>query len=51
MGDYEDLAALKADDRERLERNALDRARHEFADKMPIEYAGRQRDASGCPRS
>ena len=38
MGDYADLAALKADLRERLARNALDRARHEFSDKI-IEYA------------
>ena len=38
MGDYADLAALKADIEERLRRNALDRARHEFADKI-IEYA------------
>jgi trigger factor len=38
MGEYEDLAALKADIRERLGRNALDRARHEFSDKI-IEYA------------
>jgi trigger factor len=38
MGDYADLAALKADIETRLKRNALDRARHEFADKI-IEYA------------
>jgi trigger factor len=38
MGDYDDLAALKADVETRLKRNALDRARHEFADKI-IEYA------------
>lgn len=38
LGDFEDLAALRADVRRRLERNALDRARHEFADKI-IEYA------------
>jgi trigger factor len=38
MGDYETLAALKADIAERLGRNALDRARHEFSDKI-IEYA------------
>jgi len=38
MGEYADLAALKADIRERLGRNALDRARHEFSDKI-IEYA------------
>ncbi len=38
MGAYEDLAALRADVGERLRRNALDRARHEFSDKV-IEYA------------
>ena len=38
MGDYADLAALKAEVRERLGRNALDHARHEFSDKI-IEYA------------
>jgi trigger factor len=38
MGDYADMAALKADIETRLKRNALDRARHEFADKI-IEYA------------
>jgi trigger factor len=38
MGDYADLAALKTDIAERLRRNALDRARHEFSDKI-IEYA------------
>ena len=38
MGDYADLAALKVDVAERLRRNALDRARHEFSDKI-IEYA------------
>jgi trigger factor len=38
MGDYPDMAALKADIAERLGRNALDRARHEFSDKI-IEYA------------
>ena len=38
MGDYADLPALKADIAERLGRNALDRARHEFSDKI-IEYA------------
>jgi trigger factor len=38
MGDYADMPALKADVDERLHRNALDRARHEFADKI-IEYA------------
>ena len=38
MGDYADLAALRAEIKTRLERNALDRARHEFSDKI-IEYA------------
>ena len=38
MGDYADLAALKADVGERLRRNALDKARHEFSDRI-IEYA------------
>ncbi len=38
MGEYADLAALKADIDARLRRNALDKARHEFADKI-IEYA------------
>ena len=38
MGDYADLAALKADVAERLRRDALDRARHEFSDKI-IDYA------------
>jgi trigger factor len=38
MGEYQDLAGLKADIDARLRRNALDKARHEFADKI-IEYA------------
>ena len=38
MGDFADLAALRAEVRQRLERNALDRARHGFADRI-IEYA------------
>ncbi len=38
MGDYEDLAALRAEIEVRLGRNALDRARHDFSDKI-IEYA------------
>jgi trigger factor len=38
MGEYADLAALKAEIGERLRRNALDRARHEFADRI-IDYA------------
>ena len=38
IGNFEDLAALKAEVKGRLERNALDHARHDFADKI-IEYA------------
>jgi trigger factor len=38
MGDFTDLADLRVNVRERLGRNAIDRARHEFADKI-IEYA------------
>jgi trigger factor len=38
LGDFADVDALRADVKARLERNALDRARHEFADKI-IEYA------------
>jgi trigger factor len=38
VGDYPDLAALREDIGRRLGRNALDRARHEFADRI-IEYA------------
>ena len=38
MGTFETLQALKADIAARLRRNALDRARHEFSDKI-IEYA------------
>jgi trigger factor len=38
MGEYADLDALKADVAERLRRNALDHARHEFSDRI-IEYA------------
>jgi trigger factor len=38
MGEYADLAALKAEVGERLRRNALDRARHEFSDRI-IDYA------------
>ncbi len=38
MGDFADLAALKVEVRHRLERNALDKARHGFADRI-IEYA------------
>ncbi len=38
MGAFEDLAALRAEVKTRLEGNALDKARHEFSDKI-IEYA------------
>jgi trigger factor len=38
LGAFADLAALRAEVKARLERNALDKARHEFADKI-IEYA------------
>jgi trigger factor len=38
LGDYADLDALRVEIKARLERNALDKARHEFADKI-IEYA------------
>jgi trigger factor len=38
LGDFADLAALKADVRRRLERSALDRARHDFADRI-IDYS------------
>src|SRR5436190_1262051 len=38
LGDFADLDALRADIKTRLERNADDRARHEFADRI-IDYA------------
>ena len=38
IGKFDDLATLRAEVKARLERNALDRARHDFADKI-IEYA------------
>jgi trigger factor len=38
VGPYDDLAALRADLRERMAASALDRARHAFADRI-IEYA------------
>jgi trigger factor len=38
MGEYATLADLRVDVKKRLERNALDRARHAFSDKI-IEYA------------
>ncbi|MFL5718198.1 MAG: trigger factor [Chloroflexota bacterium] len=38
LGDFADVEALRTDIKRRLERNALDRARHGFADRI-IEYA------------
>lgn len=38
LGDYQDLVSVRADVRVRLERNALDHARHAFADRI-IDYA------------
>jgi trigger factor len=38
LGDYADLDALRAEVKRRLERNALDRARHVFADRI-IDFA------------
>jgi trigger factor len=38
LGDFADADALRADIKARLERNALDRARHGFADRI-IDYA------------
>jgi trigger factor len=38
LGSYDDLAALRAEIKARLERNALDRARHVFADRI-IDFA------------
>ncbi len=38
MGDFVDVAELRSEVRKRLERNALDKARHEFSDRI-IEYA------------
>jgi trigger factor len=38
MGDFEDLAELRREVKARLERNALDKARHGFSDRI-IEYA------------
>ena len=38
LGDYPTLDALRVDVRRRLERNALDRARHDFSDRI-IDYA------------
>jgi trigger factor len=39
LGDFPDMAALRTEVRGRLEANAIDRARHDFADRI-IEYAG-----------
>jgi trigger factor len=38
MGDFVDIVAMRAEIREKLKENALDKARHEFADKI-IDYA------------
>jgi len=38
MGDYDGVAGLRDEIRKRLERSALDKARHEFADRI-VEYA------------
>jgi trigger factor len=38
LGPYDDLAALRSEIGQRLERNALDRARHVFADRI-IDFA------------
>jgi trigger factor len=38
MGDFANVAEMRDEIRQRLERNAIDRARHEFADRI-IEYA------------
>jgi trigger factor len=38
MGEFADVDAMRSEIRHRLERNALDRARHGFADRI-IEYA------------
>lgn len=38
MGEFDDLSSLRAEVRGRLERNALDHARHEFADRI-IDYS------------
>ncbi len=38
MGDFDDVAELRSEIRKRLERNALDKARHTFSDQI-IEYA------------
>jgi trigger factor len=38
LGPYEDLETLRGEVRRRLERNAIDKARHDFADRI-IDYA------------
>ena len=38
LGDYTDMGTVRVDIRARLQRSAVDRARHEFADRI-IEYA------------
>jgi trigger factor len=38
MGDFRDMAHLRTEVRKRLDRNALDKARHTFSDRI-IEYA------------
>lgn len=38
MGEFADIGALRVEVRDRLGRNALDKARHEFADRI-IDYA------------
>jgi trigger factor len=38
MGDFTDMAEMRSEIRKRLERNALDKARHTFSDRI-IEYA------------
>jgi len=38
LGDFDSIDALRTDIRRRLEANAIDRARHEFADRI-IDYA------------
>ena len=49
MGDFADLAELRDEIRKRLERNALDKARHVFSDRI-IEYAVAN-STSTCPTS
>jgi trigger factor len=61
LGDYADLAALRVEIKRRLERNALDKARHDFAERiidyvvanssleLPEAVAGPGVDAQGLP--